>query len=152
MAMHDMDEHWMACALALARKAEQIGEVPVGAIVVWNNEIIAEGYNQPISTHDPSAHAEMIALRQAAKKLNNYRLLDTTLYVTLEPCMMCLGAMVHARIKRLVYAANDPKTGVIQSAAQLPHSSFLNHRIEIHSGVMAKESSALLKTFFQARR
>ncbi|MDO8953478.1 MAG: tRNA adenosine(34) deaminase TadA [Gammaproteobacteria bacterium] len=148
----DYDQVFMQHALSLAQKAQAAGEVPVGAVIVLDNEIIAEGYNQPISHHDPSAHAEMQAIRQAAKKLGNYRLLNTTLYVTLEPCMMCLGAMVHARVKRLVYAASEPKAGVIHSAAQLANSTFLNHRLEISSGVMAEESSALLKAFFLQRR
>lgn len=146
------DEKFMHQALMLAKKAEEAGEVPVGAVIVLDNEIIAEGYNQPILSHDPSAHAEMVAIRAAAKKLGNYRLLNTTLYVTLEPCIMCLGAMVHARIKRLVYGAQDPKTGVIESAAKLADSKFFNHKIEIHSGILAEESGALLKCFFQSRR
>ncbi|MDF2940427.1 MAG: Cytidine/deoxycytidylate deaminase family protein [Gammaproteobacteria bacterium] len=146
------DEQFMRHALMLAKKAEEAGEVPVGAVMVLDNEIIAEGYNQPILSHDPSAHAEMIAIRAAAKKLSNYRLLNTTLYVTLEPCTMCLGAMVHARIKRLVYAASDPKTGVIESAAKLANSTFFNHRLEVSSGILADESAAMLRAFFQSRR
>ncbi|MDF2529697.1 MAG: Cytidine/deoxycytidylate deaminase family protein [Gammaproteobacteria bacterium] len=146
------DEQFMRQALFLAKKAQEAGEVPVGAVLVLDNEIVAEGYNQPILSHDPSAHAEMIAIRNAAKKLGNYRLLNTTLYVTLEPCTMCLGAMVHARIKRLVYAASDPKTGVIESAAKLAHSHFFNHRLEIGSGILAEESAAMLRAFFHSRR
>ncbi|MDF2690932.1 MAG: zinc-binding protein [Gammaproteobacteria bacterium] len=142
----------MRHALMLAQKAQDRGEVPVGAVIVLDNQIIAEGYNQPILSHDPSAHAEMVAIRFAANNLANYRLLNTTLYVTLEPCTMCLGAMVHARIKRLVYAASDPKTGVIESAAKLANSSFFNHKLEMTSGTLAEESAALLKAFFQSRR
>jgi len=146
------DEDWMRHALQLAEKAGREGEVPVGAILVIDNELIAEGHNQPITMHDPSAHAEMQVLRKAAQNIQNYRLLNSTLYVTLEPCVMCFGAMVHARISRLVYAAPDPKTGVIHSAAQLLELPFLNHRYAVKGGILAEESASLLRRFFQDRR
>lgn len=146
------DQDWMRQALHLAEQAAAAGEVPVGALLVQDDVLIAEAHNQPISQHDPSAHAELQALRAAAAKCGNYRLLNTTLYVTLEPCMMCLGAMVHARIGRLVYAAADPKTGVIQSAAQLLELPFLNHRFSVTGGVLAEEAAQLLRTFFKQKR
>lgn len=146
------DEHFMQHALKLAEYAEHNGEVPVGAVLVKDNIIIAEGWNQPISTHDPSAHAEMIALRKAGYTLSNYRLPDTTLYVTLEPCVMCVGAMIHARIKRLVYAASEPRTGAVTSVFELLDDDLHNHNIEVTSGVLADESSELLKSFFKHRR
>lgn len=146
------DQDWMRQALHLAEQAAAAGEVPVGALLVQDDVLIAEAHNQPISQHDPSAHAELQALRAAAAKCGNYRLLKTTLYVTLEPCMMCLGAMVHARIGRLVYAAADPKTGVIQSAAQLLELPFLNHRFSVTGGVLAEEAAQLLRTFFKQKR
>ncbi len=146
------DEEWMCQALALAKKAEQAGEVPVGAILVHENKIIGEGFNQPIHLKDPSAHAEIMALRAGAQALNNYRLLDTTLYVTLEPCIMCVGAILHARVKRLVFGALDPKTGAIESVFQIPSEPKLNHRLIIQGGILAEASRELLKKFFQARR
>ena len=149
--MHD-DRYWMRLALALALKAEAEGEVPVGAVIVKDDQIIAEGWNQPIQSHDPSAHAEMMALRAAGQKLQNYRLTDTTLYVTLEPCAMCVGAMVHARIKRLVFAALDPRTGAAGSALSLLQSDVHNHRIEYTSGVLEAESRELLQSFFRGKR
>jgi tRNA(adenine34) deaminase len=142
----------MARALELAREAERAGEVPVGAVIVRSGAIIAEGWNRPISTHDPSAHAEMIAMRAAADILENYRLLDTTLYVTLEPCAMCAGAMVHARVKRLVYAATDPRAGAAGSVFNIVQHSALNHRLQVEGGVMAEECGAVLRGFFVARR
>ena len=142
----------MERALELAREAERAGEVPVGAIIVKDGAIIAEGWNRPISGHDPSAHAEMIAMRAAAQAIENYRLLDTTLYVTLEPCAMCAGAMVHARIKRLVFGATDPKAGAAGSIFNLVQHAALNHRLNVTSGVMAEECSAELRKFFAARR
>ena len=146
------DEKWMRRALELALRAKDLGEVPVGAVITLNDELIAEGFNQPITHQDPSAHAEIVALRLAAEKIGNYRLLNATLYVTLEPCMMCFGAMVHARIGRLVYGAPDPKTGCIDSAAQLLEVPFLNHRFAVSSGILAEESSQLLQSFFRERR
>ncbi len=142
----------MTRALELARQARDRGEVPVGAIVVHEGAVIGEGFNQPISLADPSAHAEMQAIRMAARRLDNYRLLDATVYVTLEPCAMCAGAMVHARIKRLVYGAADPKTGATGSVFNLVQTERLNHRLEVEGGVMKKECGELLKDFFRKRR
>lgn len=145
-------QHWMQHALTLAEKAQLLGEVPVGAILVKDNQIIGQGFNQPILSHDPTAHAEIIALREAGKKLQNYRLIDTTLYVTLEPCAMCAMAMIHARIKTLVYATKEPRTGAAGSLYQLLQHSGHNHQIEIVEGVMQAESAAMLKRFFKLRR
>jgi tRNA(adenine34) deaminase len=142
----------MSRAIELAREAWAAGEVPVGAVIVKDDTIIGEGWNRPISTSDPSAHAEMVAMRAAAQALGNYRLLDTTLYVTLEPCAMCAGAMVHARVKRLVYAATDPRAGAAGSVFNIVQHSALNHRLEITAGVMAQECGGLLREFFAARR
>ena len=151
MSMTDSD--WMQQALAQARIAASMNEVPVGAVLVdADGELLAAGHNQPISACDPSAHAEIVTLRQAALKLNNYRLPDTTLYVTLEPCTMCVGALVHARVKRLVYAAREPRSGAIESAQRLFETGEYNHRPEIEGGLLAAESSALLTAFFKARR
>lgn len=143
-----VDKAWMREAIKLAQKAAAQNEVPVGAIVVLDDEIIGAGWNQPITSKDPTAHAEIIALRQAARKLNNYRVLDTTLYVTLEPCLMCVGAMVHARIKRVVFGAYDPKIGAIN---MLDHAK-LNHKIKYQGEVLATECGALLTEFFKQRR
>jgi tRNA(adenine34) deaminase len=145
-------EHWMETALDLARQAESNAEVPVGAIVVKDNKIIGEGFNQSISCHDPSAHAEIIAMREAGKKLKNYRLVDTTLYVTLEPCAMCAMAMIHARIKRVVFATKEPRTGAAGSLYQLLQHQSHNHQVEIVEGILAEQSAELLKRFFKARR
>ena len=142
----------MRRALELARHAEQAGEVPVGALVVLNDEVIGEGWNQPIVAHDPSAHAEMVALRAAAARMKNYRLPDSTLYVTLEPCAMCAGAIVHARIARVVYGAADPKAGAAGSVFNLLESPSLNHRAQTVGGVLAEDCGKSLKAFFQARR
>lgn len=150
--MQSDDQKFMSRALELARIAEAAGEVPVGAVIVKDNQIIAEGWNCPIATYDPSAHAEMLAMRAAAQALQNYRLLDTTLYVTLEPCAMCAGAMVHARIKRLVYAATDPRAGAAGTIFNIAQHEALNHRLEVTGGVMAEECGATLRGFFQARR
>jgi len=146
------DEAYMRRALELARQAQTAGEVPVGAVIVRDGAIIAEGWNQPIRAHDPSAHAEMIALRTAGQALASYRLLDTTLYVTLEPCPMCAGAMVHARVRRLVFGAPDPRAGAAGSVFNVVQHPALNHRIEFTSGVLAEECGALLREFFLARR
>ena len=146
------DQAFMSRALELARQARDQKEVPVGAIVVHEGAVIGEGFNQPITLADPSAHAEMQAIRNAARRLDNYRLLDATLYVTLEPCAMCAGAMVHARIKRLVYGAADPKTGATGSVFNLVQSEQLNHRLEVEGGVMEKECGELLRDFFRKRR
>jgi tRNA(adenine34) deaminase len=143
---------WIEAALNLAQRAAHEQEVPVGAVVVYQNEIVGSGWNQPIKLCDPSAHAEIIALRQAASHLGNYRLLDTSLYVTLEPCAMCLGAMLQARIKNLFFSAWDPKAGAVRSVFQILDAPQLNHRISWQGGILAEESAALLKTFFQQRR
>jgi len=149
----DIDHRWMTEALRCARKAGELGEVPVGAVLVsTNNEIIGRGWNQPIAASDPSAHAEIMALRVAAKSLNNYRLPETTLYVTIEPCAMCAGAMIHARIRRLVFAAPEPKAGVVLSQLQLFNHPHNNHRVEYEHGVMAEEAAELMREFFATRR
>ena len=151
MSMTDSD--WMQQAFAQARIAARMNEVPVGAVLVdADGKLLAAGHNQPISACDPSAHAEIVTLRQAALKLDNYRLPGTTLYVTLEPCTMCVGALVHARVKRLVYAASEPRSGAIESAQQLFETGEYNHRPEIEGGLLAAESSELLTAFFKARR
>jgi tRNA(adenine34) deaminase len=146
------DEYWMKQALELAFKAQVSGEVPVGAVLIAEGRIIGKGWNQPISSHDPTAHAEIIALRQGASFLKNYRLINTTLYVTLEPCAMCAGAMIHARIKRLVFGAFDPKTGAAGSVMNLLQDNKLNHRVDCQGGVLSELSGNLLKDFFLARR
>ena len=148
----ESDIRFMTRAIELAREAESAGEVPVGAVVVKDGAIIAEGWNRPISTHDPSAHAEMIAMRAAAHTIGNYRLLDTTLYVTLEPCAMCAGAMVHARVKRLVYAAPDPRAGATGSVFNIVQHPALNHRVAVTGGILADDCSSLLRAFFTSRR
>ena len=146
------DEYWMQHALELARQAERQGEVPVGAVIVRDGTMIGKGYNQPITHHDPSAHAEIIALRDAGQAISNYRLIDATLYVTLEPCVMCVGAILHARIKKLVFGATDPKRGAVCSALQLSHAGFSNHRVEWEAGILKQTCSQLLSSFFLARR
>jgi len=147
------DERWMQHALSLAERARQDGEVPVGAVIVTNDEILAEGYNQPIGANDPTAHAEIVALRAATQRLGNYRLPPgTSLYVTLEPCPMCAGALVHARVARVVFGAPDPRTGAGGSVFNLLDCDRLNHRAEICGGVCEAECSELLKGFFKARR
>lgn len=146
------DQYWMQCALQLAEKAAAVNEVPVGAVLVLNDELIGEGFNCPITQHDPSAHAEMLALRAGAEHIGNYRLLNSTLYVTLEPCIMCAGAMVHARIKRLVFGAHDLKTGAISSMTNTLDLSFLNHRIDYAGGLLAEQCGGLLSNFFRERR
>jgi tRNA(adenine34) deaminase len=146
------DEMYMRRALELARQAEAAGEVPVGAVIVRGNEIIGEGFNRPISQRDPTAHAEMIALRAATAGSDSYRLTGTTLYVTLEPCAMCAGAMVHARVERLVYGAPDPRAGAAGSVFNVVRSSALNHRLNVDEGVLGEECGALLRNFFLARR
>ena len=146
------DEKWMSFALEQARKAEKEGEVPVGAILVKDNLVIARAHNKPISSNDPTAHAEIQLLRAAGEELKNYRLPGTTLYVTLEPCAMCLGAIMHARIERVVFGAHDPKTGVCGSSENFMEASCFNHKIDIASGVLENESKQLLKNFFNSRR
>ena len=146
------DAHFMRIALAQAELARSEGEVPVGAVVVKDGEVVAVGYNQPIGRHDPTAHAEVMALRAAAEQLGNYRLPGCELYVTLEPCAMCSGAMMHARLARVVYAASDPKTGVCGSVLDLFGHAVLNHHTKVAGGVLAEEASAMLKSFFAERR
>jgi len=149
----EQDYYWMRRALALAQRAAEAGEVPVGAVLVRGGECIGEGWNQPISACDPTAHAEMVALRAAAARIGNYRLVDSTLYVTLEPCPMCAGAMVHARIGRVVYGAADPRAGAAGTVFDLLRSTALNHRAEVAGGVaLAEECGMLLRDFFRARR
>jgi len=142
----------MELALSEARRAWEQGEVPVGAVVVKDGEIVGRGWNRPIGTNDPTAHAEIVALRAAGQALATYRLTDTTLYVTLEPCAMCASAMVHARVKRLVFAASDPRAGAAGSVFNIVQHPALNHRLECTGGVMAEECGTLLRSFFLARR
>ncbi len=144
--------HWMAEALALARRAEAEGEVPVAALLVRGEAIIGRGWNRNITWHDPTAHAEIVALREGGSKLSNHRLVDCTLYCTLEPCVMCAGALVHARVARVVYAARDPKTGADGSMFELLRDPRHNHRIEVIGGVMGEEAGAMLSEFFRRRR
>ena len=146
------DQTFMQLALEQGQLAYDVGEVPVGAVVVLDGEVIGRGYNQPITSLDPSAHAEIVALRDAAKNIGNYRLMGATLYVTVEPCCMCTGCLVHSRIKRLVYGATEPKAGVIESAMQMLDSPFFNHTIDTSSGVLAEQSSKLMSEFFKLRR
>jgi len=146
------DEKWMTLALEQARKAEEHGEVPVGAVLVKDGLLVAKAHNQPISTNDPTAHAEIQLLRIAGKKLANYRLTNTSLYVTLEPCAMCFGAMIHARIKRIVYGAHDPKTGVCRSSTDLTSLNYFKHQINITGGILQHDCSEILHTFFKLRR
>jgi len=146
------DIHWMKHALMLADKAESIGEVPVGACVVLNGEVIGEGYNSPITDNDPSAHAEMRAVKEAAERVENYRLIDATLYVTLEPCSMCAGMLVHARVKKVVFGAKDAKTGAAGSVMNLLQHPALNHQIDVVSGVLADDCANKLSDFFRKRR
>jgi tRNA(adenine34) deaminase len=146
------DEKYMRRAIALAEQGEQLGEVPVGAVIICDDEIIGEGFNQPITSHDPTAHAEVVALRLAAKHIENYRLVNSTLYVTLEPCTMCVGALIHARIARLVFGTTEPKAGVVISQAELINSSYFNHRINVQGGVLAETCQHQLSDFFRHRR
>jgi tRNA(adenine34) deaminase len=148
----EADETFMRAALDLAQQAAQAGEVPVGAVVVKHGQIIGRGSNAPISRHDPSAHAEIAALRDAAQQIGNYRLVDCELFVTLEPCVMCVGAMFHARIGRVVFGARDPKTGAAGSIFNLFAETRLNHHARIHGGVLAEECGKVLSDFFAARR
>ena len=148
-----MDKNFfMEEALKEAKKALETGEVPIGAVVVLEEDIIGRGYNQPITKNDPTAHAEIMALRDASMKLKNYRLKDTLVYSTLEPCLMCAGALVHARIKKLFYSSSDPKSGVIENNVSLMQSAFLNHKISYEGGVLKEESSKILKNFFLKKR
>jgi tRNA(adenine34) deaminase len=146
------DQQFMRRALELARAAEEHGEVPVGAVLVRDGAILAEGWNRPISTCDPTAHAEIVALRAGARAVHSYRLTGTTLYVTLEPCAMCAGAIVHARVTRLVYAATDPRAGAGGSIFNVLQNPALNHRVDCTGGVLAEECRSMLRSFFLARR
>jgi len=147
-----IDEYWMHQALLCAEDAAGHGEIPVGAVLINNDGLLAAAGNSPILRQDPTAHAEIIVMRRAAQKLRNYRLPGTTLYVTLEPCVMCMGALIHARVERLVYGATDPKTGAATSVYSIGSDGCLNHKIEIMSGVLKEQCSSLLKTFFKSRR
>lgn len=148
----ELDLFWMQHALELAKRAESEGEVPVGAVVVYEDQVIGEGWNRPILDNDPTAHAEIMALRSAAKNINNYRLVDTTLYVTLEPCIMCTGAIIHSRVKRVVYGASDPKAGASESAFIILGEDVLNHKVDIERGVLATECGQVLTDFFKRKR
>lgn len=150
--MSEQDEIYMQAAIALAKQAADNGEVPVGAVVVKNGEIIGRGSNAPIGLHDPSAHAEILAMRDAAKNIGNYRLVDCTLYVTLEPCAMCSGAIQHARIAHLIYGASDSKTGACGSVINLMSEEKLNHHTKVTGGILAEETSKILSDFFKQRR
>ncbi len=152
MKQVELDRQFMQQALEQAGLAALAGEVPVGAVIVRNGEVVARAFNQPITKHDPSAHAEMLALRQAALSAENYRLPSTTLYVTLEPCTMCAGAMLHARVDRIVYGAADPKTGAAGSVLDVFSSKQINHQTVVEGGVMAQECGQLLRDFFKERR
>ena len=147
-----MSEEWMSAALVLAREAAQKDEVPVGAVVVRDKQIVGRGFNQPIGRHDPTAHAEIMALRDAAQTLGNYRLPGCTLVVTVEPCTMCAGALVHARIERLIFGAKEPRAGAVCSSARVLDNLSLNHKVTVVEGVLEKECKALMLGFFQGRR
>jgi tRNA(adenine34) deaminase len=146
------DEAFMREALALACEAERTGEVPVGAVLVRDGSVVGWGYNRPVAACDPTAHAEIVALRDAARRLGNYRLSNTTLYVTLEPCVMCAGALVHARVERLVFGARDLRFGGVRSKFSLADSELLNHRLRITEGTLGAECTALIERFFEGRR
>lgn len=146
------DNKWMAIAIEQAKKASRLGEVPVGAVLILNDKLVAQAHNQPISTNDPTAHAEIQLLRIAGMELKNYRLPNSTLYVTLEPCAMCLGAMIHARVSRVVFGAYDEKTGVCGSCADLSNSPYFNHSLDITGGVLAEDCKNLLQDFFIQKR
>jgi len=152
VAQDDADQHWMCRALELAVQGAAAGEVPVGAVLVREGRVIGEGYNWPIAAQDPSAHAELLALRAACRNVGNYRLPGTRLYSTLEPCPMCAGALVHARVAGLVYGARDPKWGACGSVLDIPGCAGLNHRPQVRGGVLEAEAAALLQEFFRARR
>lgn len=149
----DTDHYWMSQALIEAAKAADLGEVPVGAVLVdAAGQCVARGFNQPITQHDPTAHAEVMVLRAAGQALQNYRLVGSTLYVTIEPCAMCVGALVHARVARLVYGASEPKAGAVTSREVLSEKHWLNHQLSVTSGVLAEEASAMMSDFFKQRR
>ena len=146
------DERWMRLALEQAKQAESEGEVPVGAVVVIDDKVIGQGRNQTLGLHDPSAHAEIMAMREAGKNLSNYRIPGSTLYVTLEPCIMCAGAILHARVERVVFGARDEKTGAVGSIANLLENPLVNHRCRVTAGILSESSRLLLGNFFQQRR
>lgn len=148
----ESDEQWMRLALHQADKAEAVGEVPVGAVIVRENIVVASGHNQPITTRDPTAHAEVVAIRAAAQACDNYRLPDTTLYITIEPCAMCLGAIMHARIARVVFGATEPRAGCLQSHPALLEQQHFNHKVSITGGVLAAQCSQTMSAFFQKKR
>jgi tRNA(adenine34) deaminase len=148
----EQDKHWMDYAFQLAAQGEKLGEVPVGAVIVCDEKILGEGFNQPITSNDPTAHAEIIALRQAAQQVQNYRLVGASIYVTLEPCTMCVGALVHARIARLVFGTTEPKAGAVVSKSQLLDNDYFNHRVNYAGGLMAQECQHQLSEFFALRR
>lgn len=151
-ALTATDHHWMGRALTLAARAATLGEVPVGAVLLGDNQLLAEAHNRPILDCDPTAHAEILALRRAAARVGNYRLPGTTLYVTLEPCPMCAGALIHARVERVVYAARDPRTGAAGSVFELLQSPWLNHRTRVTHGPLSEQSGQMLRIFFRQRR
>jgi len=148
----EIDRFFMGFALAEARQAREAGEVPIGAVVVIDKQVVGSGRNQPIGSNDPTAHAEIVALREAARRIGNYRLPDATLYVTIEPCAMCAGAMVNARVKRLVYGAADLRAGGVETVFQICTNSSLNHQVEVTSGALAEEGRELMRAFFKQRR
>ncbi len=148
----DIDTRWMLRALELANKAESLGEVPVGAVVIRDDQLIGQGYNCPISTNDPTAHAEIVAIRAASCALDNYRLTGCTLYVTIEPCVMCAGALINSRIERLVYGATEPRAGAVASQLQIFDQIFFNHKVKWRGGVMSSVCGNKLTEFFQAKR
>jgi len=150
--VHEEDSHFMMLALKEAEAAEAAGEVPVGAVIVLDGKMVARGHNRTMDDCDPTAHAEVIALRQAAQKLANYRLTGATLYVTIEPCAMCAGAMIQARVARLVYGCEDPKGGAIVSCFEMAHHPKLNHRMEVTRGVLAEDCARAVQAFFQKKR
>lgn len=152
MTQIEIDEYWMQQAIELALKAQDLGEIPVGAVLVKDNRLIASGWNRSIIDHNPTAHAEIMALQQAGQVLLNYRLLDTTLYVTLEPCIMCAGAMIHSRINRVVYGAKDFKTGACGSYLDIMGQAGLNHYVDVTGGVLEEQCSSMLSAFFKLRR
>jgi len=154
MSVHDLSVHetFMREALLLADQAEQLGEVPVGAVVVKDNKIIGRGFNQPISSHDPTAHAEIVALRDAAKHISNYRLVDCDLYVTIEPCAMCAGAIVHSRIRKVFFGATEPKAGAVISTQQFFNAPQLNHKVENECGILEGVCQEKIQFFFRRRR
>ena len=147
-----LDEEFMGRAMELAQQAAAVGEVPVGALVVKEGRVIGEGYNQPITSCDPTGHAEIIAIQKAGEKINNYRLVDCDLFVTLEPCLMCLGAILHARIRNVYFAASDNKTGACGGLIDLTINNSLNHHCNFHKGILSKESTDLIQNFFQEKR